>query len=142
MAQALRGGAGKMFRTLITVAMSVMCLASSVSLPAFAGAADIPLQMLSMRDRFLGERSRYLNRRSDLNQRLTTMRNMQLEIDRLLGSNVNDCHYGDLVAAKNRLLMAQRDLQRQLDDVEKALINNNQDLANIDYNIQRFACLR
>lgn len=131
-----------MNRTLISVAVMVMCFASSVSVPAFAGTCDIPLQMMSMRDRLLGDRSKYLYQRSDLNARLNAMRNMQLEIDRLLSSNVNDCHYSDLAAAKNRLLNAQSDLQRQLDAVEKALINNNQDLANVEYNIQRFACLR
>jgi hypothetical protein len=124
------------------MALLMMFAASSVAAPAFASVCDIPLQMMSMRDRLLGDRSKYLYQRSDLNQRLTAMRSMQLEIDRLLSSNVSDCQYRDLSAAKNRLLNAQRDLQRQLDDVEKALINNNQDLANVEYNIQRFACLR
>jgi hypothetical protein len=132
-----------MIRRLIALISLMMCVALSAPCPAFGADRDIPLQMLSMRDRLLRDRSQLLYMRSDLNGRIISMQRMQQDMDKLLASSdLPACQYADLTTAKSKLVGAVNELQRRLDCVEKGLINNNQDLSSVDYSIQRFACLR
>lgn len=132
-----------MLRKLISLASMMMCLALCAPSPASAADRDIPLQILGLRDRLLGDRSQLLYMRSDLNGRIISMQRMLQDIDKLMYTpRLPDAQYNELSLAKAKVQGALNDLQRRLDCAEKGLINNNQDLANVEYSIQRFACLR
>jgi hypothetical protein len=99
--------------------------------------------MWSVRDRLLQDRTRLLNQRAELNQRIVQTRSVQNEIDKLLClDTLPRERYEELQSARSRILMAINDMQRRLDAVEKFLLDNNRDLANVEYHIQRYACLR
>lgn len=130
-------------RSFISVMVLMMCVALSAPLAANAADRDIPLNVLSTRDRLLGERQRLLYMRSDLNARLTSMLQIQTDLDKMLNQTSScSAQYDELRRAKSKMIGATNDMQARLDWVEKGLITNNQDISNVDYQIQRFACMR
>jgi hypothetical protein len=133
---------GSMQRKLISLFFVMLMLALLSPQTSSALDRDIPLQMLSMRDRLLRDRTHLLNLRSDYNQRITYMQRMVTDIERIMyNPEIPRAQYDELAMARGRLLTAINETQRRLDAVEKGLIANNQDISNLDYNINRFAAL-
>lgn len=121
----------------------LFCLTLCAPAAVLAADRDVPLVMWSVRDRLSGDRTRLLNARGDLNQRLVQLRGMQTEADKLLCNNFLCAErYAELSAARGKIMLAINDMQRHLDSVERRLIDNNKDLANVEYYIQRYACMR
>lgn len=125
--------------------MALMVCTVSAAPAVVAADRDIPLMMLSTRDRLLRDRTMLLNQRADLNQRIMYFRRLQQDADRILNYSseiVSQDQYDEVKLARSRCLLVLNDLQRRLDNVERALLDNNKDLANVEYYIQKYACLR
>lgn len=133
-----------MFRRITLLIALVVCTVGLVP-QVQAADRDIPLMMLSTRDRLLRDRTMMMNQRADLNQRIMYFRRLQADADRILnysGECVSRSQYDEVQLARSRCLLVLNDLQRRLDNVEKALLDNNKDLSNVEYYIQKYACLR
>lgn len=130
-------------RRVASLILLIIALATVVPMTAEAADRDVPLTVLSLRDRLLRDRTQLLNYRSDLNLRIVQFRGVLSEADKLLlTSSLSPQRYQDINGAKGRLTQTIFELQRRLDLVERALLDNNKDLANVDYAIQRYACLK
>ncbi len=132
-----------MIRKLISLISVAITLVLFAPIAAMSADRDVPLVMWSVRDRLLRDRTQVLNQRADLNQRILALRTIQTDIDKLLSSSgLCSERYAELDSARGQLALSLLNLQRRIDTLERYLIENNKDLANVDYHIQRYACMR
>lgn len=132
-----------MTRRIFSMLMISLVVAFAMPQISTARDSDVPLRFFAMRDGLLRQRSLLQNQKADLNQRLLQMHKMLTDINNLLYSNsLESERYTELSIARSRLLVVMNDMQKRLDTIEKDLMNNNRDLSNIEYYIQRFACSR
>ena len=116
----------------------VLLIAACV--PALADNSYIPDSLWSWRDRLLHERQELLSDRADCNTRLAQLDGYRIQIDKALGGN--PWNRQELLGARASLLKRVDDVKAYADAVEKDLIDNQKDLALIESEMERYACIR
>lgn len=123
---------------------AILCGSLLVSLAfpfaALARDSDVPGWLLGWRDRLLGERSKLLNLRGEVNTRLNILQSYQIKADQMLSGEAQGSP--DLIAARDSLRALIKKYQGISDDVELDLMDNNKNLVLVEKDIQAYACWR
>jgi hypothetical protein len=101
--------------------------------------SNIPHSLFDMRDRLLKERQDLLADRSDYNSRLNYLDGYRIQIDKALSGN--PWNRDALIDARNGLVKRMDDITSWLESTERNLLANDKDLALIESEMQRYACI-
>lgn len=124
------------FCLILLALVTVSFVAPSIVL---ADNSNIPHSLFDARDTLLRERQELLADRSDYNSRLTYLDGYRIQVDKALAGN--PWNRDALIDARNGLVKRMDDLKSWLEATEHDLIANEKDLALVESEMQRYACI-
>ncbi len=124
------------FCLILLTIVTVSFVAPSIVL---ADNSNIPHSLFDARERLLKERQELLADRSEYNSRLNYLEGYRIQVDKALAGN--PWNRGALIDARDALVKRMDDLTSWLDGTERDLISNEKDLALVESEMQRYACI-
>jgi len=121
------------------ILLTVMAMSFVAPAAVLADNSNIPHSLCDARDRLLKERQELLADRSEYNSRLNYLDGYRMQVDKALAGN--PWNRNALIDARDALVKRMDDLRSGLNDTERDLIANDRDLALIESEMQRWACI-
>jgi len=121
------------------ILLTFMAISFVSPTPALADNSNIPQSLFDARDRLLKERQELLADRSEYNTRLNYLDGYRIQIDKALAGD--PWNRQALLDARTQLIKRMDDLRNWLDSSERDLLANDKDLALIESEMQRYACI-
>ncbi len=123
------------------MALLVVSVLFSVS-SALADNSLIPQWMITYRASLLDGRQALLNRRSELNSRLSALETAKRQCDIFLAGDISKDEHDSLISARAAVTQRINDLRAWLDDVERGLIEVDSSLRSVETSMTRIACIK
>lgn len=123
--------------------MVLLVVSTILSLPAaLADNSLIPQWMVSYRSSLLDSRQALLNRRGELNSRLSFLETARRQCDVYLAGDLSKDDHDRLIGARGDVTQRINDLRSWLSDVERGLLDVDSSLRSVEQSMTRIACIK